>query len=196
MKSYAFGGLLLMGLPGVFQAQTGVRVSVPAVRVSVGPLSPQHLVGAGKRRGAGRARGRRSRQRRRARVGLCGSGAGHRRALHRYPVSVWRRKPSSGFDCSGFVHYIYARHGIDLPRTSRGQATAGSKVSGGAAALRPGDLMLFASTGGRIDHVAIYAGQGRMIHSSASAKGVGYDDLSSARGRWFMERHVASRRVL
>jgi cell wall-associated NlpC family hydrolase len=56
--------------------------------------------------------------------------------------------------------------------------------------------MLFASTGGRVDHVAIYAGHGRMLHSSASGRGVGYDDLSSPRGQWFMERHVASRRVL
>jgi cell wall-associated NlpC family hydrolase len=91
---------------------------------------------------------------------------------------------------------VFGRHDIELPRTSRQQATAGTRVSGGLAALRPGDLLLFSSTGGRIDHVAIYAGEGRILHSSRGLGGVGYDDLSSTRGRWFMEHHVSSRRVV
>jgi cell wall-associated NlpC family hydrolase len=44
--------------------------------------------------------------------------------------------------------------------------------------------------------VVIYAGDGRILHSSASGRGVGYDDLSTERGRWFMARHLASRRIL
>jgi hypothetical protein len=62
--------------------------------------------------------------------------------------------------------------------------------------LRPGDLMLFADDGRRIDHVAIYAGNGRILHSTASGGGVRYDDLDSDRGRWFRERWVEARRVL
>lgn len=102
----------------------------------------------------------------------------------------------AGFDCSGFVQYVFRRHEIDLPRTSRQQAQAGGRVSASLASLRAGDLMFFASSGSRIDHVAIYAGNGRIIHSSSSGRGVRHDDLSSDRGRWFTDRWVASRRVI
>ena len=53
-----------------------------------------------------------------------------------------------------------------------------------------------ADLAGRVDHVAIYAGNNRMLHSSAGAGGVVYDDLSTPRGKWYLARHVASRRVL
>lgn len=56
--------------------------------------------------------------------------------------------------------------------------------------------MFFSSSGGGIDHVAIYAGGNRILHSSAGRKGVVYDDLSTPRGRWYLDRLVASRRVL
>jgi cell wall-associated NlpC family hydrolase len=104
--------------------------------------------------------------------------------------------PGSGFDCSGFVQYVFHRNGIDLPRTSRQQAAAGRLVKPALAALKPGDLMLFSSNGGRIDHVAIYVGNNRMLHSSAGAGKVVYDDLSTPRGAWYLARHVTSRRVL
>jgi cell wall-associated NlpC family hydrolase len=100
--------------------------------------------------------------------------------------------PRSGFDCSGFVQYVYGIQGVDLPRTSRQMAGVGSAVS--TRSLAVGDLMLF-SQGGRISHVAIYAGNGRFIHSSSSGKGVRYDDLGTTRGRWFANHLVAARRV-
>jgi cell wall-associated NlpC family hydrolase len=109
---------------------------------------------------------------------------------------VYGGSTPKGFDCSGFVQYVFARHDVKLPRTSRQQATAGRRVSSGVGALQPGDLMFFASNGSRIDHVAIYAGKNRIIHSSAGGKGVRYDKLSSSRGKWFLEHHVASRRVI
>lgn len=104
----------------------------------------------------------------------------------------WGGESPSGFDCSGFVQYVFARHGVTLPRTSRQQAQVGQAVS----QLQPGDLMLFASNGSRIDHIAIYTGNNTIIHSSSSGGGVGYDVLSSQRGRWFADHHVATRRVL
>jgi len=64
------------------------------------------------------------------------------------------------------------------------------------ASLRPGDLLLFASTGTIVNHVAIYVGNNRILHSAAGPGGVAYDDLTSARGKWYLQRHVASRRVL
>ncbi len=109
---------------------------------------------------------------------------------------VWGGATPSGFDCSGFVQYVFRRQGVYLPRTSRQQAGVGSWVPATVPALRPGDLMLFASNGSRIDHIAIYVGHNQIIHSSASGGGVGYDDLSTRRGRWFATHHVASRRVL
>lgn len=109
---------------------------------------------------------------------------------------VWGGASPSGFDCSGFVQYVFRRHGIELPRTSRQQAAVGQSVPPTVAALRAGDLMLFASNGARIDHIAIYAGGDEIIHSSASGGGVRYDRFTSKRGRWFLAHHVATRRVL
>ena len=195
MKAYMLGVALLVVVPAALQAQTGVRVSVPAVRLSLGPLS----VNVSLDRGNVAVRASPSAGTRVAGSRASASAARVLATGDRYVGSRYRyggASPTTGFDCSGFVQYVYARHGIELPRTSRDQATAGVRVSGGITALRPGDLMLFASTGGRVDHVAIYAGNGRMLHSSASGRGVGYDDLSSPRGQWFMERHVTSRRVL
>lgn len=62
-----------------------------------------------------------------------------------------------GFDCSGFVGYVYRQAGISLPRTSWAQGASGSKVSAGEAAA--GDIVYY---GG---HVGIYLGEGKMVHS-------------------------------
>ena len=107
----------------------------------------------------------------------------------------WGGSTPSGFDCSGFVQYVYRDHGVALPRTSRQMAHAGAPVPADVSWLREGDLMLFASNGSRIDHVAIYAGDNRIIHSSSSGNGVRYDDLGSNRGRWYVTHMVAARRV-
>lgn len=103
--------------------------------------------------------------------------------------------PSSGFDCSGYVQYVFAKHGVRLPRTSRAQASAGARVPLTFTDLRPGDLIMFARKGQAISHVAIYAGRERIIHSSKSGSGVRYDNLKSARGAWYRENAVVARRV-
>lgn len=107
--------------------------------------------------------------------------------------------PTGGFDCSGYVQYVFRKHGVQLPRTSRAQAYAGSRVPLDFQSLRTGDLIMFAQggmDGGRpISHVAIYAGNRRIIHSSKSGQGVRYDNLMSNRGQWYRDNAVVARRV-
>ena len=103
--------------------------------------------------------------------------------------------PSEGFDCSGFTKYVFAKYGVALPRTSREQVRAGSGVAADFRSLRPGDLMFFAEPGESISHVAIYAGDGIIVHSASSVGGVGYTDLNTG-GEWFVAYFVAARRVL
>jgi cell wall-associated NlpC family hydrolase len=108
---------------------------------------------------------------------------------------VWGgNSPSEGFDCSGFTKYVFAKQGIALPRTSREQAHAGRAVTPDFRDLIPGDIMLFAEPGEAISHVAIYAGNGRIIHASSSVGGVGYTDLNTG-GEWFVAYFVAARRL-
>ncbi len=104
--------------------------------------------------------------------------------------------PAEGFDCSGFVQYVYGRNGIQLPRVSRDQARAGQRVVPDLSTLRDGDLLFFAGADGVIDHVAIYVGDRTILHSAASRGAVGYDRLDSSRGRWYATNLVAVRRVI
>ena len=108
---------------------------------------------------------------------------------------VWGGSTPRGFDCSGFVQYVYRENGVELPRTSRQMAHAGTAVSAKVRNLREGDLMLFRGRNGVINHVALYAGGNQILHSSSSGKGVRYDNLSSKRGAYFVSHFVAARRV-
>jgi hypothetical protein len=108
---------------------------------------------------------------------------------------VWGGSTPAGFDCSGFIQFVYRKHGVPLPRTSRQMAHAGERVTPSIASLREGDLMLFRGRNGVINHVALYAGRNRILHSSSSGQGVGFDDLSTKRGTFFKSHLVAARRV-
>jgi cell wall-associated NlpC family hydrolase len=108
---------------------------------------------------------------------------------------VWGGSTPRGFDCSGFVQYVYRENGVGLPRTSRQMAHAGLAVPVNVRDLREGDLMLFRGRDGVINHVALYAGGNQILHSSSSGNGVRYDDLSSKRGAYFASHFVAARRV-
>lgn len=80
------------------------------------------------------------------------------------------RDPHTGVDCSGFTKYVMEHAaGIALNRTSRTQAGQGQTVDVDQA--RPGDLVFYAS-GGHIDHVAIYMGNGKIIHASTERTGI------------------------
>lgn len=91
-------------------------------------------------------------------------------------------------DCSGFIQNLFANVGVVLPRTSGEQAKYGKAVELGN--LGVGDLMFFGS-GGKISHVAVYAGDGKIIHSSTS-RGVVREPLSNS----IMRNLAFIRRVL
>ena len=110
------------------------------------------------------------------------------------PYRYGGMSPAGGFDGSGFVQYVFAKHGVLLPRTANEQASVGQSLAPDWRAVSAGDLVMFQEEG-RISHVAIYAGRNRIIHSSASGGGVRYDDLSTQRGEWFADHMVAARRV-
>lgn len=92
------------------------------------------------------------------------------------------RDPSTGFDCSGFVRYVFAHAvGMQLPRNSASQFLAGLKIN--RADMQPGDLVFFRTHGKRrISHVGIYISNGRFIHSPSAGKSVEISSLSE--GYW------------
>ncbi|HEY5939521.1 MAG TPA: C40 family peptidase [Gemmatimonadales bacterium] len=203
MKLIACALPLLAGIPSVLAAQVNLslpRLSRPAARASLGPIAiVATLGGHGVTVRAGSRTPSRTPATRLPRTTKSASAARVLATGDRYlgkPYRYGGAKPAVGFDCSGFVQYVFGQHGVALPRTSRQQAGAGRALPRTPSALRPGDLMLFSSKGRGVDHVAVYAGDNRIIHSSAGAGGVVYDDLSTPRGKWYLARHVASRRVL
>ena len=109
---------------------------------------------------------------------------------------VWGGESPDGFDCSGFVQYVYRRQGIELPRVSRDQARAGRSLPTSLDGIARGDLLFFAGDGRTVSHVAIYAGDGRILHSSSAGRGVRYDDLRASRGGWYVNHLVGVRRVI
>lgn len=87
------------------------------------------------------------------------------------------REPSTGFDCSGFVRYVFRQGiGADLPNTSAAQFSTGQKIARND--LRRGDLVFFRIAGKRISHVGIYVGDGEFIHAPSSGKRVSVSSLA------------------
>jgi cell wall-associated NlpC family hydrolase len=93
--------------------------------------------------------------------------------------------PRSGFDCSGFVRFVYAHFGLSLPHSSYAQFNLGRRVT--RHSLRPGDLVFFDGLG----HVGMYVGNGRFIHAPHSGTRVRVERL----GGWYSSRFVGARRL-
>jgi cell wall-associated NlpC family hydrolase len=93
--------------------------------------------------------------------------------------------PRVGFDCSGFVRYVYGRLGIELPHHAATQYRRGHVARG---SLRAGDLVFFSGLG----HVGIYAGRGRFIHAPRSGTTVRWSRLSSHGSYYGARRLVAA----
>ena len=78
----------------------------------------------------------------------------------------------SGFDCSGYVQYVFAHAGVHLPRTADVQYEVGSPTG----ELMPGDLVFFSTYAPGVSHVGIYLKDNKFVHASSS-RGVAVDDL-------------------
>ena len=84
--------------------------------------------------------------------------------------------PVTGFDCSGFVQYVFGKWGVRLPRTAEQQFQAGEPV--GFLELQPGDLIFRANTYKHgISHVGIYIGNGKWVHAASRKQGVIVSDV-------------------
>ena len=104
------------------------------------------------------------------------------------------RDPSTGFDCSGFVRYVFERAlGLQLPSNSASQYLIGHIVHRGD--MRPGDLVFFRTAGrrghGRVSHVGIYLSDGRFIHSPRRGESVRVDNLDDS---YWAKRFAGARR--
>ena len=104
------------------------------------------------------------------------------------------RDPSTGFDCSGFVRYVFAHAvGLELPTNSASQFVAGLKVD--RSDMKPGDLVFFRTAGkrgqGRISHVGIYIANGQFIHSPSRGKTVRVDSLDQS---YWAQRFAGAKR--
>jgi hypothetical protein len=93
----------------------------------------------------------------------------------------------SGFDCSGFVRYVYGHFGVDLPHSSYADFGLGRGVARGS--LRPGDLVFFDGVG----HVGMYVGGGRFIHAPHTGTFV---QVTSLNEPWYRAAYDGARRLV
>jgi cell wall-associated NlpC family hydrolase len=93
------------------------------------------------------------------------------------PYRYGGSSPSEGFDCSGLVHFVHARNGLYVPRSTREQFRASTAIP--LNAIRPGDLLFFRINGDKPSHVGIYIGHRRFIHAPSSGKVVSQASLSN-----------------
>jgi peptidoglycan DL-endopeptidase CwlO len=104
--------------------------------------------------------------------------------------------PRYGFDCSGFVQYVYANAaGIALPHSAAAQSGYGTSVSRDS--LQPGDLVFFATDGGsQISHVGIYIGNDQMIEANSSSSGYCVMVTGLFSNGYWASRYVGATRIL
>lgn len=94
---------------------------------------------------------------------------------------------TKGADCSGFTMKVMEKFGVSLPHYSVAQSKMGKKVTSGS--MRPGDLVFYAGSGGQVNHVAMYIGNGQVVHAASSRSGI---KIST----WNYRTPVAIRNVL
>ena len=110
-----------------------------------------------------------------------------------YPYAYGGRTPEEGFDCSGFVYYVYRQHGYDLKPGATNQWNHLPDRVIPQDQLRVGDLVFFSGNGevSGMEHVGIYIGDGQMIHSGSPATGVVITPLSVS---YYAKRYLGAKR--
>lgn len=111
-----------------------------------------------------------------------------------YPYVSGGRSPSTGFDCSGFVYYVYKQFGYELLPGAKNQWNSlDTRIS--LEDLLPGDVVFFSRNGSYsgIFHVGIYIGDGQFIHAANSDKDLIITDMDNA---WYANRYLGAKRVL
>ena len=96
----------------------------------------------------------------------------------------------SGFDCSGFVQYVFGQHGIAMPRDVKQQFAAGALVEPDE--LEPGDLIFFTTEAPGPSHVGLALGADEFVHAPSSAGVVRVERLSTV---YWSRRFVGARRI-
>ncbi|MHC1713158.1 MAG: C40 family peptidase [Solidesulfovibrio sp.] len=108
------------------------------------------------------------------------------------PYRAAGQSPDAGFDCSGFIQWVYARHGVRLPRRTEDQLRVGRPVA--KSELRAGDLVFFMPSAKSASlHVGIFDGHGGFIHSPSSGGRVREESLITP---YWRATYYASNRVL
>lgn len=117
------------------------------------------------------------------------AGAAVRAAMsQRGTMYVWGGASPGGFDCSGLTSWAYAQAGVSIPRSSRAQFGIGKSVSMGD--LQPGDLLFYGGSAGSIHHVAMYIGDGQIVHASTSGQPVKTGPVSSGGKDFFGAKRI------
>jgi cell wall-associated NlpC family hydrolase len=96
----------------------------------------------------------------------------------------------TGFDCSGFTQYVFAQHGVALPRAVHDQFELGQSVK--APELAPGDLLFFTTTAHGPTHVAIAIGGDQFVHAPSSTGVVRVERLGAS---YWARRYLGARRM-
>ncbi|HET9705340.1 MAG TPA: C40 family peptidase [Vicinamibacterales bacterium] len=96
----------------------------------------------------------------------------------------------NGFDCSGFVRYVYQQHGVAMPRETREQFRVGKNVD--RSDLEPGDLVFFSTTAPGASHVGIVVGGDQFVHAPSERGVVRVENLSA---QYWASRYVGAKRV-
>jgi hypothetical protein len=89
---------------------------------------------------------------------------------------AWGGSSPAGFDCTGFVMWVFGQFSVPLPHNEAGQLGSGASI--GAGDLQPGDVVVFANTYRRgLSHVGIYLGDGQFVHAVDESHGVMVNSL-------------------
>ena len=111
-------------------------------------------------------------------------------ALRGTPYLNGGTEPARGFDCSGFVQWVFGQHGTSLPRETREQYDQGKRVDRDQ--VRPGDLVFFETVSRGASHVGIALGAGQFVHAPSSR---GVVRVESYESEYWSSRWVGARRV-